>query len=203
VRRFPLAVVALVVLNVAVFVVELAQADRVAFIDAFALIPYDLANGIALPPPSPSPEWLTIVTAMFIHGGWLHVGVNMLFLAAFGPDVESEVGHASFLALYLGCGLAGNIVQAAVDPGSHVPSVGASGAIAGILGAYLLTYPLRIGPVLFIAFWAGLQFVHGIGALSSHVESERTGGTAYLAHIGGFVAGLVLVEVVRMRERRR
>ncbi len=202
-RRFPAVVAALIVANVAVFLVELGAADRVAFIDAFALIPYDLANGIALPAPSPSPAWLTIVTAMFVHGSWLHVGVNMLFLAAFGPEVEGELGHLPFLALYLGCGLAGNLVQAAVDPGSHVPSVGASGAIAGVLGAYLLTYPLRLGPVLFIAFWAGLQFVHGIGSLSSHVQSERTGGTAYFAHIGGFVAGLVLVEVIRIRERRR
>ncbi len=195
----PVVVAALVAINLIVFAQELAAVDTATLINAFAVIPYDLKNGIDLAAPSPHPGVLTLLTAMFVHGSWVHVGANMLFLAAFGPEVEAALGHVRFALVYLGCGLLGNVVQAAVDLGSHVPSVGASGAVAGILGAYLILHPLRFGKALFIGLWAALQFLHGIGALSSHVTSEQSGGTAYFAHIGGFIAGLVLAEIARHR----
>ena len=118
----------------------------------------------------------------------------MLFLGFFGPAIEHLTGTLRFLALYLCCGIVGGVAQVWFDPGSHVPEIGASGAVAGILGAYIVRYPLvpvafHVPAFVVIGLWAGLQFVHGFGALATNVLSERGGGTAYIAHIGGFHAG--------------
>ena len=207
-RIFPVAVYTLVGINVAVFVHEASFATeraRDAFIDAYALIPFDLTHGIQLYPPAP-PTLATLVTSQFLHGSVLHVFFNMLFLVVFGPRIESIAGGARFVAFYLACGVAGNLAQTSVMPGSHVPGIGASGAIAGILGAYVLRFPtesvetivpigcfplfLRLPAFAVIGLWAAVQFVHGFGALSTRVLAEQGGGTAYFAHIGGFLAGV-------------
>ena len=208
--RVPFVTYALIAANVAVFVRELNVPDPDRFIDAFATIPYDVTHDVVLPSPSPPIALLTIVTAMFVHGGLLHVGFNMLFLFVFGPAVESRCGHAGFLALYLLCGIAGGAAQIAVEPGSHVPEIGASGAIAGVLGAYLVTYPfasirtivpigcfplfLRLPALLVIGVWAAVQFVTGFGSIGERA-AESHGGTAYFAHIGGFCAGVIVIGV--------
>jgi membrane associated rhomboid family serine protease len=205
---FPFVVYALIAANVWVFFQELSANDTDAFINAFALIPYDLTQNLALAPPSPPVPALTIVTSMFLHGSWLHIGFNMLFLFVFGPAVEYVCGHVRFLAFYLLCGVAGGIAQIAIGPGSHVPALGASGAIAGVLGAYLVNFPfasirtivpilifplfLRLPAILVIGVWAATQFLNGFATISDRA-AESVGGTAYFAHIGGFCAGVLLI----------
>ena len=207
---FPIAVYGLVLLNVIAFVHEVeipTEAARNAFIDDFALIPFDITHGVQLAAPAP-PTLLTLVTSQFLHGSVLHIFFNMLFLAVFGPEIEYLAGHVRFIGFYLICGIAGNVAQVAMSPGSHVPGIGASGAIAGILGAYLLRFPtnsietivpigcfplfLRLPAVLIIGVWAAIQFIHGFGPVSTRVLSEQGSDIAYFAHIGGFSAGVLL-----------
>ncbi|GAC1658048.1 MAG: rhomboid family intramembrane serine protease [Candidatus Elarobacter sp.] len=215
---FPIVVYALIALNIYVFVRELGAPDTDRFINAFAAIPYDVTNGIVLSPPSPPFPPLTVVTSMFLHGSILHIGFNMLFLFVFGPAVESLCGHVRFLAFYLLCGIAGGTAQIAIGPGSHVPALGASGAIAGVLGAYLVNYPfarirtivpigcfplfLRLPAILVIGLWAGTQFVTGFGTISDRA-AESQGGIAYFAHIGGFCAGVLTIGLFRHTALRR
>jgi membrane associated rhomboid family serine protease len=211
----PIVVWLLIALNVAAFWGECTAADPSAFIDAFAAVPYNITNGIVLPPPSPPSPLLTIVTAMFLHGGIAHIGFNMLFLFAFGPTIEASFGHLRFASFYLLCGIAGEAAQIAVGPGSHLPAIGASGAIAGVLGAYIVTYPtsnvrtivpigcfplfLRLPAVLVIGVWAALQFTNGFGQLSAQVASDSP-GVAYFVHIGGFCFGVLAAGLFRRRD---
>jgi membrane associated rhomboid family serine protease len=211
---FPVVVYSLIALNVYVFLQELAALDTDGFIASFAAIPFDITNSVALASPSPSIPALTIVTSMFLHGSFLHIFFNMLFLFVFGPNIEYLCGHVRFLALYLLCGIAGGFAMIFVGPASHVPEIGASGAIAGILGAYIVNFPranvntivpigclpifLRLPAFVVIGVWAAVQFLHGFGALTDKVSSEQ-GGTAYFAHIGGFCAGVLLTGLFRIR----
>jgi membrane associated rhomboid family serine protease len=211
---FPFVVYALIALNVYVFFQELGAPDTDRFINAFATIPYDVVNDVVLAPPSPPVPALTLLTSLFLHGSILHIGFNMLFLFVFAPAVEYLCGHVRFLLFYLLCGIAGGIAQIAIGPGSHVPALGASGAIAGVLGAYLVNYPfatistivpigcfplfLRLPALLVIGLWAATQFVTGFGTISDRA-AESQGGTAYFAHIGGFCAGVLLIGLFRVR----
>jgi membrane associated rhomboid family serine protease len=196
-RLFPFVTYALVALNILVFFVELISGD--AFIETWAFVPGRfLAN--------PAGDFVTIFTSMFMHGGWLHIGGNMLYLLIFGDNVEDRFGHLHYLLFYLLCGVAATFAQLAFSLGSDIPNLGASGAIAGVLGAYVLLFPRRRVTVLLgifvvpmpalavIGFWIVLQFFNGIGAIAA---SADTGGIAYMAHIGGFIAGLVLALVLR------
>ncbi len=196
--------------NVATFAYEASLGEttaRDAFVAAAALIPYDLTHGVQIP--GAVPTVATLVTAQFLHASVPHVAINMLFLAAFGPAVERIAGPSRFLAFYLACGVLGNLAQVSVDPASHVPEIGASGAIAGVLGAYMLRFPseplfLRVPAFVVIGLWAAGQFVHGFGTVSANVLSERGGGTAYFAHIGGFLAGVLSIALfTRARGQRR
>lgn len=217
----PVAVYAIVAINVAVFVQEIEIADpgaREAFINAYALIPFDLTHGVQLLGAA-APTFATLVTSQFLHGSVLHIAFNMLFLAVFGPDVEYVTGHLRFVVFYLVCGVLGGLAQVSAGPGSHVPSIGASGAIAGVLGAYIVRFPtsnvetlvpigcfplfLRLPAIVVIGLWALVQFMHGFGSMSSHVLSEQGGGIAYFAHIGGFLAGLFLIELLAGPRRNR
>jgi membrane associated rhomboid family serine protease len=216
-RRLPIVpfvVYLLIALNIYVFAQELRAPDIDGFIDLFAMIPYDITNGIVLPPPSPPVPALTIVTAMFLHAGFLHIAFNMLFLFVFGPVIEYACGHFRFAVLYFLCGIAGGIAQIVIGPGSHVPELGASGAIAGILGAYIVSYPtarintivpigcfplfLRLPAVIVIGIWAAIQFSNGFGSLSARLA--ESGGTAYFAHIGGFSFGVLAIGLFRRRD---
>jgi membrane associated rhomboid family serine protease len=217
-RRLPIVpfvVYLLIAANVYIFIAEARSADIDQFINLFATIPYDITHGIVLAAPSPPVPAFTIVTAMFLHASILHIVFNMLFLFVFGPDIEYACGHAGFAVLYFLCGIAGGIAQIAVAPGSHVPELGASGAIAGILGAYIVTYPtarintivpigcfplfLRLPALVVIGVWAATQFVSGFGALSAHV-ADAADGTAYFAHIGGFAFGVIAIGLFRRRD---
>ena len=209
----PFVVYGLIAANIYVFVQEARAPDIDAFINAFATIPYDITNGVVLAPPSPPVPPATLVTAMFLHAGILHIAFNMLFLFVFGPVIEYACGHVRFAALYILCGLAGGIAQIAIGPQSHVPELGASGAIAGILGAYIVAYPtariktivpigcfplfLRLPALVVIGIWALTQFANGYGSLSAHLDAA--GGTAYFAHIGGFAFGAIAIGLFARR----
>jgi membrane associated rhomboid family serine protease len=195
-RTAPLVTYALIALNVLFFFVELSGGDP--FIGKWAFVPSRfLANPFA--------DFLTLFTSMFMHAGWLHLGGNMLYLWIFGDNVEDSFGHLKFTIFYLLCGLAATFAQLAFSLGSHVPNLGASGAIAGVLGAYILLFPQgkvrvlqgqRVIPVpalIVIGMWFVLQFFSGIGSIASAAQ----GGVAYMAHIGGFLAGLVLTFLFR------
>ena len=208
-RRPPVLAVSvwlIVAANVYVFYRELVARHPAYLINEFALVPYNITHGIQLAAPSPHPYVLTIVTSMFLHGGYAHIFFNMLFLIVFGPRMERYLGHAGFLLVYLLCGIAGGVAQIWADPSSHIPEIGASGAIAGVLGAYIVTYPtsrigtitpigcfplfLQLPAVLVIGIWAAMQFFLGFETFDPRVNQ---GGTAYFAHIGGFTCGAILV----------
>jgi membrane associated rhomboid family serine protease len=191
-RTVPLVTYALLALNILFFFVELSGGDN--FIEKWAFVPARfLAN--------PSGDFLTLFTSMFMHAGWVHLGGNMLYLWIFGDNVEDRFGHLLFIIFYLLCGLAATFAQLAFSIGSSIPNLGASGAIAGVLGAYILLFPqgrinvlqgqrvVQVPALLVIGLWIVLQFLSGIGSI---VTSAETGGVAYMAHIGGFLAGLVL-----------
>ncbi|MDJ0853498.1 MAG: rhomboid family intramembrane serine protease [Myxococcota bacterium] len=157
----------------------------------------------------PSASWFTPLTSMFLHGGWMHIIGNMWFLHIFGNNVEDSMGHARFLAFYLVCGLAAAALQVAFEPGSEVPMVGASGAIGGVMGAYIVLYPkVRVHLLLIFGFyvttWAvpasfmlGYWFLLQLIGGAAQIGSAPAGGTAFWAHVGGFAAGMVLIFVFR------
>src|SRR5688500_11642895 len=209
----PILTLGLIALNVLVFFVELAQPSEGAlqsFIQAWGVVPREYATGRDLPPTIPLPFWSTLLTSMFLHGGWMHLGGNMLYLWIFGDNLEKLMGALRFALCYLACGLAASLAHIAFGAGSNVPAVGASGAISGVLGGYLLLFPQNrvrvltrggvasVPAIVVLGFWIFIQFISGIGSLSATTE---TGGVAYMAHIGGFVAGLVLVRFMASPQR--
>ena len=189
--RVPVVTALIIVVNVFVFLLELTRGD--AFVMEWSAIPAQITSGHHL---------ITILTAMFMHGSWSHIIGNMIFLWAFAPEIEDAMGRGRYLVFYLMGGLVAMLAQVAAAPHSTVPNLGASGAIAAVMGAFIVTYPRdRIKSVLFIfvfaritfipaalliGFWFLTQLVHA-GA----VAEVQTGGVAYLAHIGGFVFGAV------------
>jgi rhomboid family protein len=202
-RSTPMVTYVLIVLNVLVFLVELSSSE--AFITQWAFVPSRfLADPIA--------DFPTLFTSMFMHGGWLHLGGNMLYLWIFGDNVEDRFGPRNFTIFYLLCGLAATFAQMAFNMDSIVPNLGASGAIAGALGAYIVLFPQQqvrvlIGRVvtlvpalIVIGGWIVLQFFSGIASIA---DTADTGGVAYMAHIGGFIAGFVLTFLFRGNTRAR
>jgi membrane associated rhomboid family serine protease len=177
---------------------------------AFGMIPARLFGAGELPPDlAMVPAWSTLFTSMFMHGGWLHLGGNMLFLWIFGDNVEDAMGHARFLVFYLACGVAAAMTQALLNVGSSVPMVGASGAISGVLGAYLLLHPWATVRVLvFLGIFITMLHVPALVALglwflgqlfSAASTPPGQPGIAFAAHIGGFVAGMALVPFFKQR----
>ena len=217
----PYVLFGLIALNALVWLLQLSLGDH--FTNGYATVPFEITHGqdlvgpqtisvggqsITIPEaPGPSPIYLTLLTAMFMHGGWMHILGNMVYLWIFGDQIESLLGHGRFLAFYLICGLAASAAQILFGPDSVVPSLGASGAIAGVLGAYLVKFPrnrvrvlmLRAGvtelpAMVVLGLWIVLQLVSQVGTPAG----EAT-GVAYMAHIGGFIAGLALVFLLGRR----
>jgi membrane associated rhomboid family serine protease len=198
IKIFPVVTYALIALNVLFFFVELGGGT--AFIERWAFVP---ARFVA----NPVADSITLFTAMFMHAGWVHLGGNMLYLWIFGDNVEDHFGHVKFLIFYLVCGLAATFAQLAINPESTIPNLGASGAIADVLGAYLLLFPqarikvlqrqrvVQVPALIVIGLWFVLQLFSGIGSIAA--TTADTGGVAYMAHIGGFVAGFVLTFLFR------
>ena len=200
-RSVPIVTYVLIALNVLVFFVELSGGD--AFIRQWAFVPRRFGN-------DPVGQVPTVFTAMFMHGGWLHLGGNMLYLWIFGDNVEDEFGPLKFLAFYLLCGIAATFAQYFFSMRSNIPNVGASGAIAGVLGAYILHVPagervnvlvynrvVAMPALIVLGLWIGLQFFSGVGSIASTSETTDKGGVAYMAHVGGFVAGFLLTFLFR------
>jgi rhomboid family protein len=202
----PKVTAALIAVNVAVWLYQ-------AYLPSYAFDEFALRWGIV-------PDHLnliTLVTSMFLHGGWLHIIGNMLFLWVFGRNVEDLAGGPRYFLLYMASGIAAGILQVVTNPYSRVPTIGASGAIAGVMGAYLMKFPrsrivtlfpifvffttLEIPAALYLLYWFGIQFFYGVGSLTS--ADYTGGGTAWFAHVGGFIAGLLLIRLFPDQRRWR
>lgn len=205
-RTTPVVTIALLLLNVGVFLAAPSSSSPAfeTFVRTWGVTPASF-------------EWSTLFTSMFMHGGWMHLGSNMLFLWIFGDNVEDRMGHGRYLAFYVLCGAVAVGAQVLAEPGSSVPMVGASGAIAGVLGAYIVMFPhsrvLTLVPLfIFVTFievpagillglWFAMQLLSGVGSMLV-VQPEDMGGVAFWAHAGGFVAGVLLVFLFQRPERR-
>jgi membrane associated rhomboid family serine protease len=197
-RTLPIVTYALIAINVLVFVLfELPNPNLDQFINQWGTVPAQIMAGNGL---------ITLLTSMFLHGGWAHLGGNMLFLWIFGDNVEDRFGHVIYLVFYLVCGLVASMAQVLLSPSSTIPGVGASGAISGVLAAYIIMFGsnrvrVLIGGMLtavhayvMIGLWIVLQFVNGFASIANTSETD---GVAYGAHVGGFIAGLVLTFLLR------
>jgi membrane associated rhomboid family serine protease len=200
-HRFPAVNILLVLLNAAVFLHQISLSD-------FELTEFILRHGVV----PANFESIDLLTSMFMHGGWMHLIGNMWFLWIFGDNIEDILGHGKYLAFYLLCGIAGSVMHVAFNPASTVPAVGASGAIAGVMGAYLVKFPAsRITTLVFfiitvevpalfmIGYWFITQVFSGVGSLAA--TTPQQGGTAWWGHIGGFVCGFVLIKLLPTRSR--
>ncbi len=214
---------ALLAANIAMFLLQLANPELTY---GWSVIPREITTGVDLVEPqviqvegdeaiaipqAPGPPiiWLTLFSAMFMHGGYGHIAGNMLYLWIFGNNVEHRFGHVWFLVFYLTAGLVASFAQIVSGPNSVIPNLGASGAIAGVMGAYLVLFPHnRVNAVIFyyvvtvpaivvLGMWIATQFVSSVGAIAA--TNETTGGVAYLAHVGGFIAGVAAALVCRLR----
>ena len=205
-RTRPGVTITLIVLNVLVFLLQssLSETAQEAFVYAFGLVPAYFS-------------FVTTFTSMFVHGGLAHIAGNLLFLWIFGDNVEDRLGHLRFLCFYLLCGFLAALSQFLLDPDSTIPMVGASGAIAGVMGAYLVLYPhsrvlmlfpfpvflFELPAVAFLGIWFFVQFLNGVGQLPIFQQDQISGGVAFWAHVAGFAAGVVLVVFMRRPERQR
>ena len=211
-KKFPLITVAIIVLNTIVYLYEASLGEKFTqFTYAMGLIPFEITHHTDLLPTGPSIIYLTIFTSMFMHGSIIHLLGNMLFLWIFGNNVEEYLGKVNFIIFYLVCGLSAAFTQIFFNPNSTMPMVGASGAIAGVLGAYLLLYPrarvttviifgffirlIKIPAVVVLSFWIIYQFLYGISSLA---VKTGEGGVAWFAHIGGFIGGIILIKLFKL-----
>ena len=216
-RVTPVVTFALLAANIAVFVYQLTLGNGVETLWRSAgVVPLEYARTTDLPPAAPlGIYYTTLVTSMFLHGGFLHIASNMLYLWIFGDNVEDRLGHLRYLLFYFLCGFAATAAHLYFNWGSPVPSIGASGAIAGVLAGYLLLFPsasirtlLFLGPfitmtrvpaIVLIGFWFVTQLFSGVASIGN--AAEQTSGVAFWAHVGGFVAGLPLVLLLRQSSR--
>lgn len=207
---FPFVTIAIIVVNIIVFIYELTlgMGEVENFIYRTAAIPYEITHLVDIKPRSIVPPPFTLLTAMFVHGGLLHLAGNMLFLWIFGDNVEDTLGHFRYLLFYLVSGVIASFAHIALEPASMMPMIGASGAIAGVLGAYFLLFPraqvltlvfliffvtvVRIPAVVFLGFWFLFQIL----------SSGYGGGIAWYAHIGGFIAGAAGILILNPKKRR-
>jgi membrane associated rhomboid family serine protease len=204
-RTTPVVTVLIIVANVFVFLymLSLDPYTQNHFIRQYAVVPARL-------------HLSALVTSMFLHGGWMHIIGNMWFLWVYGDNVEDSLGHGKYLLFYLLCGVIAAVTQYAISPDSQVPTLGASGAIAGVMGAYLIKFPhsriltlipiivfwttIEIPAVIILVYWFILQFFSGIGSIG-YAQSSQGAGVAFFAHVGGFIAGMILVSTMGTKER--
>jgi len=212
-RSFPVMTLLLIAANTAVFIHQISLPARAAdaFIMTYGLVPAKISMALAGRHYTLAQALVPLFTCMFLHGGWLHIIGNMWFLWIFGANVEDRLGALPYLLFYLVCGIASGIAQALFSWGSHIPSLGASGAISGVLGAYIIFHPgsriltliplfiifftARIPAVIFIGLWFLVQFLSGIGSLGA----ANKGGVAWWAHVGGFLMGMLLALAMKRR----
>jgi membrane associated rhomboid family serine protease len=224
--RTPVVTIALIAVNVLVFLYELSLGDQLGgFIAGFGAIPYEITHATDLvgryqgspivQVTGPPVIWLTLLTSMFMHGGVMHIAGNMLYLWIFGNNIEDLIGPVKFLFFYIGCGLIAAVAHILSAPNSPIPTVGASGAVSGVLGAYLVAYPrarviclvfififirlIAVPAMVVLIFWFVIQALQGVTSLGI----ERASGVAWFAHIGGFAAGYLAIRVFAAGELRR
>ncbi len=214
-RQFPFINIALLILNILAFVYTamqpLGQLDQ--FFSRWGAVPQEIITGTDLPPTVQAPIYLTLLTSIFLHGGLLHLGGNMLYLWVFGDNVENAFGSLKYLIFYLLCGLGASAAQIAIAPHSMVPIIGASGAIAGVMGAYLVLFPgamvrtlvlinvVYLPAIFVIGIWFLLQLFYGITSLGG--QTQEGDGIAFFAHVGGLVIGALLALLFRRRAYRQ
>ncbi len=206
-RTVPFVTVILIAVNALAFLFEMSLPDdaRQAFVNYYGLVPARFT-------------WTSVITSMFLHASWSHIIGNMWFLWIFGDNVEDRFGHARYLVFYLLCGIVGGVVQTVSAPWSFVPTVGASGAIAGVMGAYFLLYPrsrvltmifpfifwiIEVPAVFFLGYWFLIQLFSGVGTVALSTGTTASGGVAFWAHIAGFLTGILMVFVFKRPERQR
>jgi len=216
-RTFPIINILLIVLNVLVFLFELSLSPRAlnGLIASFGVVPAYVYAWPRLHDPLASLV-VPFFSSMFLHGGWLHLIGNMWYLWIFGDNVEDRLGHFRYLIFYLLCGLGAGVVQTVLSGNTRVPSIGASGAIAGVLGAYVILYPfakvltlipififlqvIEVPAILVLGLWFVMQFFYGTASLAVS-SSANTGGVAWWAHVGGFIIGMILLAIMAPRPR--
>lgn len=214
-EKFPFVNVAIIIINILVFFYELSlgRGTLSRFVADYGVVPasffpFGISEGELFP------RFLPLFTSMFLHGGWFHLGGNMLFLWVFGDNVENSMGHFRYLLFYLLVGLGASLTHIVTNLNSQIPTIGASGAIAGVLGAYFFLFPrarvvtliplfffwevVELPALFFLGFWFLLQFLNGVATIAS----QAGGGVAWWAHIGGFIAGLILVNLFRQRKMK-
>jgi membrane associated rhomboid family serine protease len=220
-RIVPVVTYAILVINIVVFIYELSLGPNLeAFFRVWAVIPRELsAYFLGEPTGLPFPAWMTLITSQFLHAGFLHVAGNMLFLWIFGNNVEDKLGHIRFLIFYLACGALAGLTQWFFSAGSVIPSLGASGAIAGVMGAYILRFPrvevltliplgfflwtFRIPAIFFLGFWFVQQAFYSVASLNVPANvGMQGGGVAYWAHAGGFIFGAILGPILGLFSNR-
>ena len=207
--------IALIAINVLVYLFEINRPEGAiqAFVSAWGVVPREYSAGSDIAPHIPAPYWSTLVTSMFLHAGWGHLGGNMLFLWIFGDNIEHRIGHIRFVIFYIACGLAAGLAHIFFNSTSMIPTVGASGAISGVMGGYLLLFPRNrvyvltwggvasVPAMLMLGLWIVMQFINSVGSVAVTPETEE-GGVAYIAHVGGFVMGLLLAPLFVAGRRR-
>jgi membrane associated rhomboid family serine protease len=209
-KTFPFITISLIIINIGIFIKELSLGSNLhQFIQQYALIPFNITNGYG---------YITLITSMFIHGGFFHVLGNMLYLWIFGNNIEDTLGHSKFVLFYILSGLGGALGQIIVSPNSQIPIIGASGAVAGVLAAYLILFPtariatlvpiflflqvIRLPAIIVIGFWIVIQFLNGIAVINGQAAGA-SGGVAWFAHIGGFLMGTILILILPKKRKRR
>ena len=215
----PIVVYIFIAINIAVFVHQLSLGEEIeSFFQLYAVIPQELTASLAgNPPDQPVPEMFTLVTSQFLHGSFMHIGFNMLYLWIFGNNIEDSLGHSKFIVFYLTCGVLAGLTHWFFGMESVVPTLGASGAIAGVMGAYVLKYPkaqiltllplgiifttIRIPAIFFLGFWFLQQAINSFASIS--MADTAGGGVAYLAHAGGFVFGIIVGPMLGLFSDRR
>lgn len=207
-HKFPLITILLIVVNAFIFLLELSVVDPNAFIETYALIPSEVSYRNYL-------TWIPFITSQFLHAGFLHIISNMWFLRIFGDNVEERFGHLFFLLAYLTSGVFGGVLQYLFLPGSEIPMIGASGAVAGVLGAYLVFFPhhkvktliplgffwttVNVSASFMLVYWFVIQLFSGLGSIAD----TQTGGVAFWAHIGGFAFGYIVAKIYRIIKSKK
>jgi len=210
--RTPIVNYVLIAINILVFIFLQKMGSNEGFLLSFSTVPREILTGSDITTGglgvTPEPVYITLLTSMFMHGGWAHLGGNMLYLWVFGDNLENRMGHIKYLAFYLICGLIASLahvfLSSALDRDLLIPSLGASGAISGVLGGYMILFPknqvrvfafrsiMTVPAIVTLGLWILLQIVSGLGMLGGEGSG---GGVAYAAHVGGFIAGLILVKI--------
>ena len=215
-RTVPITNAFLILVNVSVFVYQyfLIPGGASPLFLQLGCIPYEFANFVDIDPPALIPIPLTIITAMFMHGGWIHLLSNLLFLWIFGDNIEDRLGHLKYLFFYMTCGTIASLLHIMTNLNSQIPSIGASGAIAGVMGAYMYLFPkarirtlviwfvfiqvVRIPALIMLGYWILIQVLSGFAEFGTQTE----GGIAWFAHIGGFVTGFFMIIMMKKRRKR-